>query len=470
MAISDQDKIKSILSEHKGRSMLPKPVVHKVIRVTLSIIITVVALHTTSRLTVVHSQANASVPADQLDAAFLADWVRLLFNQVTLEKLSAPEASRVYGYVSVAIWEAALPGMPGRNSLSGQLNELPDMPLLAEENAKYDWQTSVATAFQVVSDGLLTKPESKKAFKDLLAKQAPERKERFGADVIKRSTVFGTAIGKAILDWASTDHYSEIKDQPYELPKYDDSTYVLTTPNTKPANPLWGQLRSFSMDYNGKCNVPLKLHFDTKLTSDFYAQAMEVKKTRDKLTDEQKATAEFWVDTPGITGTPAGHWMMIGAQLIKQKNLMLDQAAGMFVMIGVASADSFISCWGYKYEVLLLRPESYIKKYISRSWSPYIQTPPFPEYPSGHSVVSAAVAEVLTDYFGPMSFTDDTHKGRGLAPRFFTSFEAASAEAAISRLYGGIHYRNAIEAGMRQGRCIGRNIISKILLQPLGNG
>jgi hypothetical protein len=410
-----------------------------------------------------------SVPAAKLDATFVADWMQLLYNQVMAEGLSAPEASRVYAYTSIALWEAILPGMPGKNSMAGQLNAMPDMPLLPDEKAIYDWPTSAESALEVVSSGLLTSPASKKAFEDRLAQHIDARTKVVGADVTRRSAEFGQAVGKQILAWADGDNYKNVKNKPYVPLSKGEASFVLATPGAKAVEPYWGQLRAFALQFNSNCDMHLKLNFSADPASDFYAQAMEVRDAQTNLTPEQKAMADFWIDTPGITGTLAGHWMMIGVQLIGQKSLTLERAAGMFVMIGVSAADAFISAWGLKYEMLMLRPETYVQRYIERSWSPYIQTPPFPEYPSEQAVVSAAVAEVLTDYFGMMAFTDNTYASRNLPARKYTSFEAATSEAAISRLYGGIDFRFAIENGLRQGQCVGRNVIERALLQPLGN-
>jgi membrane-associated phospholipid phosphatase len=142
----------------------------------------------------------------------------------------------------------------------------------------------------------------------------------------------------------------------------------------------------------------------------------------------------------------------------------------MYGMVGMVLGDSFISCWSLKYQVNLLRPETYINEFISRRWRPFIQTPPFPEYPSGHSVVSAAAADMLTYLFGTVAFTDTAHEDEGQIPRSFTSFEAAANEAAISRLYGGIHYRSAIENGMRMGRCIVEHTLNNIIMRPVSQG
>ncbi len=104
-----------------------------------------------------------------------------------------------------------------------------------------------------------------------------------------------------------------------------------------------------------------------------------------------------------------------------------------------------------------------INKYLDERWEPFLQTPPFPEYTSGHSGISTAAATVLTDEFGDkFAFTDNVEADYGLPPRSFSSFKEASAEAAISRLYGGIHYRMAIEEGIGQGRKVGELVIERV--------
>ena len=122
--------------------------------------------------------------------------------------------------------------------------------------------------------------------------------------------------------------------------------------------------------------------------------------------------------------------------------------------LGMTMADAFIACWNTKYTYNLVRPVSYIKRVINPKWEPLLTTPPFPEYPSGHSDhQSAAAAEVLTQSLGDnFAFESATGQRDGRKPRSFKSFRDAANEAAISRLYGGIHYRAAIERGADQGR------------------
>jgi membrane-associated phospholipid phosphatase len=123
----------------------------------------------------------------------------------------------------------------------------------------------------------------------------------------------------------------------------------------------------------------------------------------------------------------------------------------------MAISDAFVACWFQKYRYNLLRPVTYARAQFDPDWLPVLVTPPFPEYPSGHSVQSGAAFQVLTDMFGKRyAFVDRTQDARGLPPRRFDSFLDAAEEAAISRLYGGIHFRAAIDSGLAQGRRIGR--------------
>jgi hypothetical protein len=181
--------------------------------------------------------------------------------------------------------------------------------------------------------------------------------------------------------------------------------------------------------------------------------------TVNNLTDEQRAIAFFWADDPGATATPPGHSISITTQVLRQMGAGLDIAAETYAKVGMAVADAFIGCWDTKYRYNLLRPVTYIQRFIDADWLPLLVTPPFPEYTSGHSAQSGAAAEMLTDLFGPdFPFVDRTHESRGLQPRAFNSFFEAADEAAISRLYGGIHFRPAIVRGLVQGRCVGRAV------------
>jgi hypothetical protein len=158
--------------------------------------------------------------------------------------------------------------------------------------------------------------------------------------------------------------------------------------------------------------------------------------------------------------SPGGHWMGIAGIASNDADLPLDSAILVHTMVALALHDAFISCWEEKYNSDRIRPEAAINKLMDATWRPLLQTPPFPEYTSGHSVASATAASVLTYLIGDnFGFVDTSEVYFGLPERKFKSFFEASDEAAISRLYGGIHFRDACENGVTQGKRIGQHVL-----------
>ena len=238
--------------------------------------------------------------------------------------------------------------------------------------------------------------------------------------------------------------------------------------------PYWNTLRTFILDSCSQFagGPPDKYSSDTN--SLFYKDLKEVYDLGKNLSKEQSAIAMFWDCNPfalqqvghlefGIKKiSPGGHWMGITGIACKKQKLSLSKTAYVHALVSIGMADAFISCWNNKYKYNRVRPVTAIKKLIDRNWSPLLQTPPFPEYTSGHSVISTTASTILTHLFGDhFSFTDDTEEEFGLPARKFNSFAEASKEAAISRLYGGIHFRDAIENGVKEGEQIGKFVISR---------
>ncbi|MDB9783278.1 vanadium-dependent haloperoxidase, partial [Winogradskyella sp.] len=191
---------------------------------------------------------------------------------------------------------------------------------------------------------------------------------------------------------------------------------------------------------------------------------------------EEIAIARFWDCNPFVSVnkghfmfaekkiTPGAHWIGICKIACKQTAANFEKTVFAYTKTSIAIADAFISCWDEKYRSNLIRPETLINKYIDLEWAPILQTPPFPEYTSGHSVVSAASSEILTNIFGDnFAFNDTTELPYGLPMRHFKSFKLAAKEAAESRLYGGIHYRSAVDVGVEQGVGVGTLVNSKII-------
>lgn len=395
--------------------------------------------------------------ASQFDAEVPVAWFDLAYALVREESLSPPVASRTFGYLGVALYEALVPGMPSYQSLAGQLNELQPLPKPADP--AYHWPTVANSVLAATMEKLLNAESSSTQIHALEEQFTREFKPGLPPGVYKRSVERGQAISQAIIRWAASDGYEIYKDCPY-LPPTGAGLWVPTPPGFRPPLlPCWGKLRPFVLNHGSECSPGSPLTYSEDPDSEFYQEAWEVYSVVNHLTPEQFAIAQFWADSPGQTGTPPGHSISILSQIIRQEGFSLETAAEAHARVGIALADSFIACWQTKYQYNLLRPITYIHNVLGDTgWNTPVVTPPFPEYPSGHSVQSAAAAQVLTDMFGEVAFTDNTHASLGYAPRTFISFFAFAEEAAISRLYGGIHYRAAIERGLEQGRCIGQRV------------
>jgi membrane-associated phospholipid phosphatase len=239
--------------------------------------------------------------------------------------------------------------------------------------------------------------------------------------------------------------------------------------------PDWNTLRPFLLDSVAQGLVSPPVPFDTARGSRFYGLMEEVYQTTLHLSPEQHEIALFWDCNPfavfhaghmsvGIKKiSPAGHWINIIGEACEQQKSSFANAITAHAWASMAMADAFIVCWDEKYRSNRIRPITAINRLIDKNWEPVLQTPPFPEYVSGHSAVSTAAAEMLTQILGDgKGFVDATETLYGLPRRRYRSFREAAAEAAISRLYGGIHYRDAIEVGQVQGRQVAEVAIRRL--------
>jgi hypothetical protein len=287
------------------------------------------------------------------------------------------------------------------------------------------------------------------------------------ADVIARSVAHGEAVANAVLAWAATDG---IADQsacgaafvPPILPAAGG--WVPVPPGMGVGLlPCWGDLRTFAVDDTSECAPVGPPTFSTSTSSAFHAQALLVYNTTGdegaNLTPDQAAIANYWGDGATETGTPPGHWVAITCQMSNELPLSLDRSAEAFARVGIAVADAFTTCWREKFDSYLVRPATYIRDNIDPAWDPLLGTPNFPTYISGHSTQSGAAATVLTHMLGPVAFTDTCHTRLNpelaFADRSFNGFGEASSEAAVSRLYGGIHYLFDNYDGVDSGNCVG---------------
>jgi hypothetical protein len=432
----------------------------------IPLIIIIAIIFQSCKEEVVTPESVQSPSASSFNSDNAVSWMKLMYEIVSQEDIPAPECSRLYGYVGIATFESVFRGIEGARSLGGQLKQMPQMP--SPGNEKYDWLSVMAATLKTVSSGILYEPiqHSLDLINDLYSNQIEVRKETVEEAVVNRSVLFGEQIGNAIIEWSNSDNFLSTRDLPYTPPprSEDPSYWEPTLPGQYALEPFLRFQRPFCLQTADMCAVPLGIPFDTIPGTPFYEEGMEVLLKRQSLTTDEMNIAFFWEDKSG-TGQPPGHWVSITNIIVEQFSLKLDEAAKVYALVGAAIRDAFISCWESKYRVNLLRPKTYIRDYLGEpNWNPLVNTPPFPEYTSGHSVVSGAVAEVLTSYFGDnVSFVDDTHDNQpGYRNRSFNSFYEAADEAAWSRLYGGIHFRSGIINGVEQGRLVGQEVLNTI--------
>lgn len=409
------------------------------------------------------------------DAEILHQSIKQVTDVIVHDIFSPPVASRIYTYISVAAYEAAIPGSKQYRTLAGQLKGLTPLPK-PEPNQEYSFELASVQALLKVGRALVFSEDKMDLYYESIM---TTYEESLDDEVYERSLAFGTAVADHILDWAAKDNYKQSR----SFPKYSIEDKAETWKPTPPAymdavEPYWNKIRTFAIDSAGQFKPAPPTPFSIDNKSKFFKEASEVFEITTKMTDEQRSIAFFWDCNPfmmNVKGhvmfatkkiSPGGHWMNITHVACQKTNADFYKSVEAYVRVSIALSDAFISCWDEKYRSRLIRPETYINQYINEDWTPLLQTPPFPEYTSGHSVISSASAVMLTDLFGDnFAFTDSTEIEFGLDARNFNSFYKAAEEAAISRIYGGIHYRPAVELGFVEGRAIGEFLLTKLKTQ-----
>lgn len=398
--------------------------------------------------------------------------VKKLTDVMIHDIFSPPQATRVYAYASVAAYEAVAAGDEDLVSLAGKLNELEPGPQ-PPAGETIDFSLAGAHAFLRVAEALVF---SEADIAEHRAAMHERYRDALPKKVVRASIAYGDAVADHVLAWAGTDGYRETRSGPVFTVTDEPGRWRPTPPAYMDGvEPSWGQIRPFALTEAGQFRPAPPPPFSVEPGSPFFQQVQEVYEVVQNLTEEQRAIASFWDCNPYVMHTrghamfatkkitPGGHWMGITAIAARTRDLDFAEAAEAYVRTAVALADGFISVWEEKYRSVLVRPETVINEHIDEDWIPVLQTPPFPEYTSGHSVISGAAAIVLTDHFGDgFAFEDTTEVEYGLPARSFPSFNVAAEEAAVSRLYAGIHYRMAIEEGLKQGRQVGAFIADRV--------
>ncbi len=425
-------------------------------------------------------KTNPDFQSDIEKADYYHRSMQQLTDVIVHDIFSPPVASRIYVYANIAGYEALQPGYPEYQSLAGQLNGLEPVPA-PEAGKAYCYPLASLEAFLAVGRTFTFSEDKMDAYKaefyaELEGINMPN-------DVWDRSVAYGQAVANHILAWANQDNYKQTRTFPKYTVTDDPAKWQPTPPDYMDGiEPHWREIRPLALDSAQQFKPLPPTAFDLDKNSQFMKEVMEVY-TALKVEDETEKTernaiASFWDCNPYVshhTGhvmfatkkiTPGGHWMGITKIACENTKASFIQSVEAYTLTAISLFDGFISCWDEKYRSNLIRPVTVINAHIDEDWAPLLQTPPFPEYTSGHSVISRAAATALTSIFGdPFEFLDTTEEYYGLPARNFHSFYQASDEAALSRLYGGIHYRPAIDEGVKQGEKVGKNVVERVQMK-----
>ncbi|WNJ19654.1 vanadium-dependent haloperoxidase [Pontibacter sp. G13] len=409
-------------------------------------------------------------PALYRDQAYNSELYRKSAKAITdiivYDIFSPPVASRIYAYTHAAGYEVMRQAQPGYRSLAGQVGGLDAVPQ-ADSNQEI--------CFPLASiEAMLTAAETKVFSMDQLEDYRKEIHQTYRDmgipnSVMEASIAYGKLVGNHVTAWANTDNYNETRTYERFNVTEEEGRWQPTPPDYMDAiEPHWNKIRPFIID-SATQFVPVRpTEYSMDKSSLFYEEMMEVYEVSVSMNEDQKEIAEFWDCNPFVTHhqghvmfatkkiTPGGHWIGIVDLTTRKAQTNFMETVDAFTRTSITLADAFISCWDEKYRSNLIRPETVINKFVDEDWRPLLQTPPFPEYTSGHSVVSGAAATTLTAFFGDnFAFADSSELEFGLPVRNYNSFLHAAEEAAISRLYGGIHYMPAIKNGVDQGKKVG---------------
>ncbi|WP_229236244.1 vanadium-dependent haloperoxidase [Emticicia sp. TH156] len=382
-----------------------------------------------------------------------------------------PLASRFFSYACLAGYEVMAQNNDSLPSMKGKLNNYPEINKPKVDGA---FSADVAAIVAMMEVSAKMQP-SGKLMADYKQKWLDSCSTLgFSAEVLENSVAYAQDISKQILAYAKADQYNKISNYQRYTPGGKDSTWIPTPPAYfPPVEPYFHTVRSFTLDSANQFNPAPPVSFSTDKNSEFFKLMRNL--YDEKLTPEHREMAAFWDCNPfalqdnghlmvGMKKiSPGAHWMGITGIVCQQKKLSLAKTLQIHTAVAIGLMDGFIGCWGEKYRSNRVRPETAIRRHIDPKWKPMLQTPPFPEYLSGHSTISSASAVILTSYFGDnFSYTDTVEVRFGLPPRAFKSFNDAASEAAISRFYGGIHFMDAIERGQQQGTAIGKQVLKRL--------
>ncbi|WP_348813281.1 vanadium-dependent haloperoxidase [Flavobacterium maritimum] len=398
--------------------------------------------------------------------------------QIMVHDIFSPTvASRIYVYPNIAAFEVMAQNSKTCMSLQKQLKGLDSIPVL-DAKAGINKNVAALVAHMEVSKALVFSEDLVEKFRDSLYQKWSDE----NADEFEASKEYGLKVAERIKKWMSKDNYKETRTMPkYSVYANQPGRWQPTPPAYMDAvEPHWGKIRTMVLDSASQFKPVPALPFSVEKNSAFFKEVQEVYDISKEMVkkgddSEEIAIAQFWDCNPYVSVSqghmmfakkkisPGAHWMGITKIACKKANADFEKTVCAYTGTSIGLFEAFISCWDEKFRSNVVRPETVINQNIDENWKPLLQTPPFPEYSSGHSVASTCAATILTAVFGEnFSYVDDTELQFGLPARKFKSFNDAAKEAAMSRFYGGIHYKAAIVNGIGQGKNVGDFIVKKI--------
>ncbi|WP_448698297.1 vanadium-dependent haloperoxidase [Mucilaginibacter sp. AW1-3] len=412
-----------------------------------------------------------SIPAD---SEIINENEDKLTQLIIYDVFTPPVASRIYAYASLASYEAIRFQDTTYGSIITDLKGF-DKPPMPQKGKKYNFTLAATKAFFTVSRKVTFSVDSLKTYEDNIYNTF---KAQLDDSTYARSIAFGESVGKVILKRAAVDNYPQTRAKPKFIGSNEPGKWRPTPPDyLDGVEYCWGTMKTLVLDSSAQFTPPPPPPFSNDKKSEYFQQNLRLYEQSKHLTDEQRTIARYWDDNPFVMQhsghmmfankkiTPGGHWIGITAIACKKTHASAVKTAQAYALTSVAMFDAFISCWQEKYTSSYIRPVTVINENIDATWLPILQTPPFPEYPSGHSTITRAAAVMLTHLFGDNFSFRDTSDLRYIGmQRPFTSFVQAANEASISRFYGGIHYVNSVNMGADQGKKVSEYIIKKLKL------
>ncbi len=391
---------------------------------------------------------------------------------VIYDIFSPPVASRIYAYSNLAAFEVLAQEGTHFASLQNKVKGLNNIPV-PPANRKIDYPFASLIALLKVGKQLTFSANLIQHVTDSVKSLAVT--SAMPDTIFVNSVQYGERVADSVLSWSKRDNYIETRGSGFTVSNIDGH-WMPTPPGYFDAvEPLWKNIRCMVMDSANMFPPPGPAPFSTDTTSTFYKMAKEVMVTGNTMNSNQKSIANFWdcnsytMNVKGHTKfatkamTPPGHWMEIIGTVSKNNKSDFYKTAYAYTGASIGIFDAFICCWFTKYKYDVVRPETYINKYIDPEWRPYLQTPPFPEYNSAHSAISGAAASILAAiYINKTAFRDSSERDWGWPDRNFKNSDEAALEVSFSRFYGGIHYRNSVNDAYEQGKKIGNLVIAKL--------